>query len=111
MEIQKLKEYIKAAENISDMLYANDVSGAQKFIGETVNNVNNIYMGYINRADELRNRGIDIPVDILLSQMKNLMTAIDSKDIIMLADTLLYEIKEGMLFFTDIENELGGTQE
>ena len=42
MEIQKLKEYIKAAENISDMLYANDVSGAQKFIGETVNNVNNI---------------------------------------------------------------------
>lgn len=43
--------------------------------------------------------------------MKNLMTAIDSKDIIMLADTLLYEIKEGMLFFTDIENELGGTQE
>ena len=29
MEIQKLKEYIKAAENISDMLYANVVSGAQ----------------------------------------------------------------------------------
>ena len=43
--------------------------------------------------------------------MQNLMTAIDSKDTIMLADTLLYEIKEGMLFFTDIENELGGTQE
>lgn len=110
MEIQKLKEYIKAAENISDMLYANDVSGAQKFIGETVNNVNNIYLEYINRADELRNRGIDIPVDILLSQMKNLMTAIDSKDIIMLADTMLYEIKEGMLFFIDVENELGGAQ-
>ncbi len=110
MEIQKLKEYIKAAENISDMLYANDVSGAQKFIGETVNNVNNTYLGYINRADELRNRGIDIPVDILLSQMKNLMTAIDSKDIIMLADTMLYEIKEGMLFFIDVENELGGAQ-
>lgn len=110
MEIQKLKEYIKAAENISDMLYANDVSGAQKFIGETVNNVNNTYLGYINRADELKNRGIDIPVDILLSQMKNLMTAIDSKDIIMLADTMLYEIKEGMLFFIDVENELGGAQ-
>ena len=110
MEIHKLKEYIKAAENISDMLYANDVSGAQKFIGETVNNVNNIYLEYINRADELRNRGIDIPVDILLSQMKNLMTAIDSKDIIMLADTMLYEIKEGMLFFIDVENELGGAQ-
>lgn len=110
MEIQKLKEYVKAAENISDMLYANDVSGAQKFIGQTVNNVNNTYLGYINRADELRNRGIDIPVDILLSQMKNLMTAIDSKDIIMLADTMLYEIKEGMLFFIDVENELGGAQ-
>ncbi len=110
MEIQKLKEYVKAAENISDMLYANDVSGAQKFIGQTVNNVNNIYLGYINRADELRNRGIDIPVDILLSQMKNLMTAIDSKDIIMLADTMLYEIKEGMQFFIDVENELGGAQ-
>lgn len=110
MEIHKLKEYIKAAENISDMLYANDVSGAQKFIGETVNNVNNTYLGYINRADELKNRGIDIPVDILLSQMKNLMTAIDSKDIIMLADTMLYEIKEGMLFFIDVENELGGAQ-
>lgn len=110
MEIQKLKEYVKAAENISDMLYANDVSGAQKFIGETVNNVNNAYLGYINRADELRNRGIDIPVDILLSQMKNLMTAIDSKDIIMLADTMHYEIKEGLLFFIDVENELGGAQ-
>ena len=111
MEIQKLQEYVKAAENISNMLYANDVSGAQQIIGDTVKNVNNIYLGYINRTDELEGRGIEVPVDILLSQMQNLMTAIDSKDTIMLADTLLYEIKEGMLFFTDIENELGGTQE
>ncbi len=111
MDIQELKEYVKAAENISNMLYANDVSGAQQIIGDTVKNVNNIYLGYINRTDELEGRGIEVPVDILLSQMQNLMTAIDSKDIIMLADTLLYEIKEGMLFFTDIENELGGTQE
>ena len=51
MEIQKLKEYVKAAENISNMLYANDVSGAQQIIGDTVKNVNNIYLGYINRTD------------------------------------------------------------
>ena len=50
MEIQKLKEYVKAAENISNMLYANDVSGAQQIIGDTVKNVNNIYLGYINRT-------------------------------------------------------------
>lgn len=111
MKIQKLKEYVKAAEDIANMLYANDVSGAQQIIGETVENVNNIYLGYINRTDELEGRGIEVPTDILLSQMQNLMTAIDSKDIIMLADTLLYEIKEGILFFIDIENELGGTQE
>ena len=111
MEIQKLKEYVKTAEDIADMLYANDVSEAQQIIGETVKDVNNIYLGYINRADELKGRGIEVPVDILLSQMQNLMTAIDSKDIIMLADTMLYEIKEAILFFIDIENELGGTQE
>ena len=110
MTIQKLKECTASAEAIADTLYANDVPATQQLISETVKNINGIYLEYINRAEELKKHDIDIPADILLSQMQNLMEAIDSKDIIKLADTMIYEIKEGLLFFTDIENELGGIQ-
>ena len=108
MDTKRITECAKAAEDIAGMLYANNVSDAQQFIGDTVKNINNIYLEYINKADELRIQNIDVPADVLLLQMNNLMEAIDNKDIIMLADTMLYEIKEGLLFFIDIEKELGG---
>ena len=50
---------------------------------------------------------INIPIDIILQQIKNLEEYIEKKDIVLLADTLEYEIRETILFYIDMLKEIG----
>lgn len=97
---------IKNVEECANYLYANNIDKAQNILGNMIQDINGIYLHYINNAREYTKYEIEIPVQVLLSQMQNLIDAIDNKDILQMADSLWYEIKEGLLFFNEIENEL-----
>lgn len=105
---EELEQLSSQTCDMARILYGNNLEEAQKTIGELVGNVNSTYLEYINNANQYKQAGLDIPVDILLSQMKNLLEAVDNRDILMLADTLQYEIYEGLMFFIDVERELYG---
>ena len=51
-----------------------------------------------------------MPEDIILTQMKNLMTGFEKRDTVLLADTMEYEIKNTLLFYNDILKELAKEQ-
>ena len=106
MDIKELESLQQNVDKISWQLYGNDICEAQNELGTIVQKVNAVYLSYINSAPVYAERGIDIPKEILLSQMKNLLEAIEERDILMLADTLQYEIREGLLFFIDVEKEM-----
>lgn len=46
--------------------------------------------------------GIDVPQDILITQVKNFMEAYEKKDVLMLADTMKYEIYEALCYYKEI---------
>ena len=59
---------------------------------------------------EFQKLGVDVPEDIILTQMKNLMTGFEKRDTVLLADTMEYEIKNTLLFYNDILKELAKEQ-
>ena len=103
-EIKILQEKISV---IAEQLYQNDLVIANKGLAEVFPEINRIYLTFINDSEKYSEKGIDIPQDILISQMKNLIEAYESKDILMLADTLKYEIYNGLSFCDDVLNSLG----
>ena len=50
---------------------------------------------------------IEIPVQILLQQLQNLEISYRQRDIVVLADTFEYEVKESICFYIDILKEYG----
>lgn len=106
MDIKKLESMIDLLCETADDLYAGHGSKAQENISDVVTGVNETYLFYINNHEKYEKLGVDIPSDVLLSQMGNLLESIDAKDLLKLADTLEYEIKEGILFFIDIEKQI-----
>ena len=106
MKAENIEMLIQDIEECAVRLYENNIKAVQQTIGSVVQNINNTYLFYINNAKEYTDRGIEIPVQILLSQMQNLLEAVDNQDIIMMADCLWYEIREGLLFFKDVECEI-----
>jgi len=103
-KIEVLQEKITS---ISEQLYRNDLVIANQGLEEVFPEISTVYLSFINNSEKYSEKGIDIPLNILISQMKNLIEAYESKDIIMLADTLKYEIYNGLSFCDDVLNSVG----
>lgn len=64
--------------------------------------MNSVIMEFIDRIPEFKEKGIDVPEDILLNQINNLVEGYENKDNALLADTLEYEITEALLMYQEI---------
>ena len=100
--ISRIDGLLKAIPAICEQLYQNDLINANQGIANVFPEINQIYLDMINMRADYEAAGIDLPVEILISQIKNILEAYESKDVIMLADCLKYEIYEGLLFFRGI---------
>lgn len=67
-----------------------------------------IFQSFISDAGELAAMGVELPVDVIVSQLKRYMSAADMYDTIALADVLKYEIMDTVSVYMDIQEELYG---
>ncbi len=102
MNSEELVALARKAETVAKLIYEGNIAEGQKTLGEVVNGANSAYLYYIQRENELLKEGIELPKDILLQQIGNLMDAIDNKDMLALADTLQYELREGILYLSEL---------
>jgi len=102
----KTEALLEKISIISEQLYQNDLAIANQGLEEVFPEISTVYLTFINNSEKYSEKGIDIPLDILISQIKNLIEAYESKDIIMLADTLKYEIYNGLSFCDDVLNSV-----
>lgn len=99
-EKQNMRELVKKNEQVILQLRQNKedaLRGCAELLPEIVN-----YMTELLKLAEKKDLGVEIPVEVLLQQMKNVEGAYRQKDVVVLADTLEYEIKESMYFYIDI---------
>ena len=51
---------------------------------------------------QIANSGVELPIDVLLQQLENVESAYVKKDMFIMADTLEYEVREGVCFYIEI---------
>lgn len=101
-----LQQITDAAEQTAHALYRNDVAAAQQEIGPVLEAAGEIYRYMAANAAAYAAKGVAVPVEVLCAQLENLGDAVSNQDFLALADTLLYEIKEGLLFYREVKDIL-----
>lgn len=61
-----------------------------------------VYMQLINELPNLKAQGIVLPEEIILQQVRNLNEAIEYKDLILLRDTMKYEVINVLQVYREI---------
>ncbi|MDD3239364.1 MAG: hypothetical protein PHW47_04615 [Lachnospira sp.] len=102
-----IMQEIPKIEHIADLLYQNKAHIVFNDLENEFQMISKIMIEFINRCDQYNEMGMEIPKEVLLSQMQNCMEAYKKGDILMLADSFQYEICQSISLFRDILNELG----
>lgn len=100
----ELQQLTDAAQQTARALYRNDLLEAQQGITPVLQAAGEIYRDLMDHAAQYADKGVEIPVGVLCAQLDNLSDAVNHQDFLALADTLLYEIKEGFLFYGEIKD-------
>lgn len=62
-----------------------------------------IYQAFLQLVPQLKEIGMELDAEGILSQLRNVVDAIDKRDTIRVYDSLSYEIKETLLLYREIE--------
>lgn len=100
--IENIKHTISEIDIIFDMLCENNTNPAIHKISKIIPILNDIITKLISEIPYYRQLGVDLPQDVILTQLSNLLEAFEHRDIIMLADSLRYEISDTLQVYEEI---------
>lgn len=97
-----VKGLINNVPNIVKLLRQNKGNEAYTEFGKIFNELNNAMLTFINAIPAINSMGLDIPTEVVISQLNNMVEGFQYKDNVLLADTLEYEIMESMKLYDEI---------
>lgn len=97
-DVRKLQETVK---KIAEKLWQNE-SGVLKEVDRILPQLTMFLQEFLIVGEQMNAQGEDFPLEVLVQQVKNLDEAYREKDIIMLADTMEYEINNSMEVYIEI---------
>lgn len=100
--IEKVRSSLTGTDSIYEMLCKNNTKPAMKAINQLLPELNEIIMKLISEIPYYRQLGVDLPEDVILVQLQNLLEAFEHGDMVMLADTLKYELMNTLQVYEEI---------
>lgn len=97
---------IKKIDEIYIIISQCNIEVAYIELKDTIPKINAIFTELIDVIIKLKNLGVEISEEVVIQQLKNLREAYEYKDSMLLADTLRYELKDTLIFYLEIIQEL-----
>ena len=97
-----VKNLISDIPGIVKLLRQNKGNEAYNEFGKIFGDLNNAMLTFIKAIPTINSMGLDIPSDVVISQLNNMVEGFQYKDNVLLADTLEYEIMESMKLYDEI---------
>ncbi len=97
-----VKKLIRDIPLVVKLLRQNKGNEAYTQFGKMFSELNNAMLTFINAIPAINSMGLDIPTDVVISQLNNMVEGFQYKDNVLLADTLEYEIMESMKLYDEI---------
>lgn len=104
-KIEEISEVFDTIDKINEEIYEGNYGHAFIMIGESLKYISDIMQDFIQYIPIFKECGIDIPLEVVVGQLNNLMDAYEHKDTMMLWDTLNYEIKDTFEYYIEIKKE------
>lgn len=92
----KLDELISLIDRTSDLMYMSEIEKAYDLLSSLWQYITNYITKFINNICIYNISDIGVTETDIVQQLKNLIDGYDNNDIMLLADTLKYEIKESL---------------
>lgn len=102
MDIEELKELRTKIENILVRLRQNR-DRIMNQVNEVIPEISLFLNDVLNECVEQKDNNKNLPIDILIQQVKNWNESYIYKDIVMMADTIQYELMEAIEFYIQIK--------
>ena len=102
MDIEELKELRTKIENILVGLRKNR-DRIMNQVNEVIPEISLFLNDVLNECVEQKDNNKNLPIDILIQQVKNWNESYIYKDIVMMADTIQYELMEAIEFYIQIK--------
>lgn len=104
---EKIREINTIIDEIVMVLRQGYTTEGIKKINNIMPELNSIIMKFIESIPEYHEKGIDIPQDVIITQLQNMLEGIEYQDCVQLADTLEYELADTLKVYDEILTELG----
>ena len=105
-KVRYIEEILNKIDDIYILLCQGDKKEGFEKLNGMINELTNILGEILNSKEIFSKLEVEFPEEVVIQQINNLADAIEHKDTILLADTLNYEIKNTLLFYIDVINEL-----
>ena len=106
MNIDKFKEMKNRIEEVVRILLRDDRENINK-VDQLIKDMAPLLSDMVTHLLQLKQNGVDIPIEIVMAQMENLKNSYANKDMVLLADVLQYEIGDTIDFYIEILKEIG----
>ena len=83
-----------------------DYNIAENKLKQEINNIAKTFTEFLEMSGVLCQYGIEVPQEIILAQLQNLLEAFERKDQILLSDTLQFEIADTLQYYKEILQEM-----
>lgn len=104
MDIQELKKLKIKIEGIMVELRQNR-DRIMNHVNEVIPEISLFLNDVLNECVEQKDNDKNLPIDILIQQVKNWNESYTYKDIVMMADTIQYELMETIEFYIQIKEK------
>jgi len=106
MNIDKFKEMKNRIEEVVRILLRDDRENINK-VDQLIKDMAPLLSDMVTHLLQFKLNGVDIPIEIVMTQMENLKNSYANKDMVLLADVLQYEIGDTIDFYIEILKEIG----
>lgn len=97
-----LDELIGELKELSEMFYKDKEREAFAKLAQMIKTINEVMAEFINKIPKYNEKGADIPADVVLAQLNNLVEAMKYKDTVMLGDCIRYELIESISLYKEL---------
>ncbi len=104
--IMSLEDIFIKIDDISRLMYMNEVADAFNMLAEYMPYITEYLNAFISNIPKYNELGADIPQNVVLTQISNLFDGIENKDVLLIADTLKYEILPSLQVYNEISAQI-----
>lgn len=97
-----LDELIGELKELSEIFYKDQEKEAFAKLAQMIKIINQVMVEFIDKIPEYNEKGADIPVDVVLTQLNNFVEAMKYKDTVMLGDCIKYELVESISLYREL---------